>query len=92
MKKKIFIFLNGVAYPTYYGYRVRIGQKWHIDDSCNIENHWQLVKMCRVNIFRYPFIQFDKETHEMVIVAEKVGNESHVREFIEAENIFITRT
>ncbi len=92
MKKKIFIFLNGVAYPRYDGYRVRVGMKWQITDSIDLLNHWQLAKMCRVNTYYYPALQFDKNTHEIITIAEKVGNESHVREFIPNGNIFITRT
>lgn len=91
MKKKIFLFLNGVAYPSYDGYRVRVGMKWQISDSIDLKNHWQLVKSCRVHDYRFPLIQFDKETHELIRVGEKVGTENHVRQFIPTGNIFIMR-
>ncbi len=91
MKKKIYKFLNGVAYPRYDGYRVRIGRKWEISDSLDLENHWQLFKRCRVHDYHFPLIQFDKNTHELIHVGEKVGSESHVRQFIPYDNIFITR-
>ncbi len=92
MKKKIFKFLNGVAYPRYDGYRVRVGLKWEILDSIDLENHWQLVKSCQVHDYWFLLVQFDKETHDLIFVDEKVGNESHLRQFIPTGNIFITRT
>ena len=92
MKKKILKFLNGVAYPRYDGYRVRVGRKWEISDSIDLENHWQLVKSCQVHDYWFPLVQFDKETHDLILVGEKVGNESHLRQFIPTGNIFITRT
>lgn len=91
MKKKIFLFLNGVAYPSYDGYRVRVGMKWQISDSIDLENHWQLVKSCRVHDYWFSLIQFDKETHELIRVGEKVGTENHVRQFIPTGNILIMR-
>lgn len=92
MKKKIFKFLNGVAYPRYDGYRVRVGLKWEILDSIDLENHWQLVKSCQVHDYWFLLVQFDKETHDLIFVGEKVGNESHLRQFIPTGNIFIIRT
>lgn len=91
MKKKIFIFLNGVAYPTYYGYRVRVGTKWTISDSIDLANHYQLVRSCRVHDYWYPLVQFCKDDHELFRIGEKVGSISHIRQFLGDVEITVTR-
>ncbi len=91
MKNKIFIFLDGVAYPFHAGYHVRVGVKWRITNSNEYPNHYQLVKDCRVNTYRYPFVQFCKDDYELQIVPEKVGTKAHVIECLGTNKITITR-
>lgn len=89
MKKKIYKFLNGIAYPAYDGYRVRVGMKWEIEDSNDLLNHYQIVKYCPVNTYRYPFLQFSKDEYEVQLIGAKVGTTEHLKQYL--GNVNITR-
>lgn len=90
-KKKLFDFLDGVAYPLGSDYHVRIGVKWHFVDSNEYPNTYQLIRRCRVNTYRYPFVQFSKEEYDLVLVGEKVGNLNHIKEIIGNVELRITK-
>lgn len=91
VKRKLFVFLNGVAYPLCVGYHVRLGNKWHFVDSNEYPNHYQLIKKCRVNTYRYPFVQFSKEKYDLVSVGEEVANPKRLKEIIGDVKLIITR-
>ena len=89
--KKIFIFKDGVAYPLSNGYRVRLGSGWEIIDSNQCDGLYQLVKLCRVNLYRYPFVQFLKRTHELVYIDEEIGTKENIMRFTGNYRLYITR-
>ena len=91
VKKKLFDFLDGVAYPLGSGYHVRIGVKWYFVDSNEYTNTYQLIRRCRVNTYRYPFVQFSKEEYDLVWVGEKVGSLNHIKEIIGNVELIITK-
>lgn len=90
-KKKLYAFLDGVAYPLGRGYHVRLGIKWQFVDSNEYPNTWQLIRKCRVNTYRYPFVQFPKDKYDLFLVSEKAGSLNHIKEIIGDVEIKISR-
>lgn len=89
-KKKIYKFTDAVAYPSYDGYRVRAGKKWQILDSCNLANHYQLIRQERIHRYRYPFAQWSKEEYELVVV-DRPANTLNIEKFVGDVALYITR-